>query len=178
MRRFSQKSNVRLIFRQSSIHASYLYHLYELFQKFVVTPPSVTTIMNKNTGRVRYNISFATLALPCFNKIYESFYIDGKKVIPINIDEMLTSVSLAYWIMDDGSFTGSGLRLSTNAFSIEELERLIKVLDKNFGIKASMNIQYKDKSQYTLYITKYQLPLVINLVKNFMHPDMMYKLGI
>jgi hypothetical protein len=26
---------------------------------------------------------------------------------------------LAYWIMDDGGFTGSGLKLFTNAYNIE-----------------------------------------------------------
>jgi hypothetical protein len=47
--------------------------------------------------------------------------------------QKLSEVSLAYWIMDDGSFTGSGLKLHTNAFSLEELNLLIKALDKNFS---------------------------------------------
>jgi LAGLIDADG DNA endonuclease family len=50
--------------------------------------------------------------------LYESVYLDGKKIIPNNIADLLTSVSLAYWIMVDGSFTGSGLKLHTNAFSL------------------------------------------------------------
>jgi hypothetical protein len=70
--------------------------------------------------------------------------------IPNNIADLLTSVSLAYWIMDDGSFTGSGL--STNAFSLEELNLLIEALDNNFSIKATINISNKEKSQYNLYI--------------------------
>ena len=32
MRRFTKKATVRIIFRQGSIHASYLIHLYRLFQ--------------------------------------------------------------------------------------------------------------------------------------------------
>lgn len=75
-----------------------------------------------------------------------------KKIIPNNIEELLTSVSLAYWIMDEGSFTGSGLRLNTNAFSLEELNLLIEALDNNFSIKATINISNKEKSQYNLYI--------------------------
>jgi hypothetical protein len=177
MRRFSEKANTRVVFRQGSINASYLLHLYELFQEFVATPPSVTTVTDKNTGKIRYNLSFATLSLPCFNELYESFYVNGTKIIPTNIADILTSVSLAYWIMDDGSFTGNGLRLSTNAFSLNDLDLLIKALDKNFSIKASINIQYKEESQYTLYISKNQLPLVKNLVSKYMHPDMMYKFG-
>jgi hypothetical protein len=42
--------------------------------------------------------------------------------------------------MDDGSFTGTGIKLHTNAFSKEELILLIKALDNNFSIKATINI--------------------------------------
>lgn len=116
MRRFSEKANVRITFRQGAIHTSYLLHKYSLFQEFVITPPSVSTVIDKHTGKIRYNISFTTLSLPCFNEIYELFYLEGKKIIPKNIADYLTPLSLAYWIMDDGSFTGSGLKLHTNAF--------------------------------------------------------------
>lgn len=96
MRRFSEKANVRLIFRQGSTNASYLLHLYSLFQEFVTTPPSISTVIDKKTKKIRYNLSFATLALPCFNELYSLFYFEGKKIIPNNIAELLTPVSLAY----------------------------------------------------------------------------------
>lgn len=47
MRRFSSKSNVRIVFRQGSINTSYLLHLYSLFQEFVSTPPSISEIKKK-----------------------------------------------------------------------------------------------------------------------------------
>jgi hypothetical protein len=82
--------------------------------------------------------------------------------------------------MDDGSFTGSGLKLHTNAFSLEELNLLIKALDKNFAIKASVNVSNREKSQFSLYISKNQMsPLgVKDLVIKHMHQDMLYKLNI
>jgi len=178
MRRFSEKANARIIFRQGSINASYLLQLYNLYQEFVTTPPAVQSITDKNTGKIRYNLSFATLALPCFNELYEAFYLEGKKIIPNNIADLLSEVSLAYWIMDDGSFTGSGLKLHTNAISLEELILLIKALDKNFSIKASVNVSNREKSQFSLYISKNQMSLVKDLVIKHMHPDMLYKLNI
>jgi len=178
LRKVSPKANVRLVFRQGSVNSSYLFHLYNLFQEFVTTPPSVSEVVDKKTGKSRFNLSFTTLALPCFNEIYETFYLDGKKIIPNNIAEYLTRVSLAFWIMDDGSFTGSGLKLHTNAFTLEELNLLIEALNKNFSIKATINISNREKAQYTLYISKSQLQLVIDLVKDHMHEDMMYKLNL
>ena len=80
--------------------------------------------------------------------------------------------------MDDGSFTGNGIKLYTNAFTLEELNLLIEALNKNFSIKATINISKREKAQYTLYISKNQLQLVRDLVKDHMHEDMMYKLNI
>jgi hypothetical protein len=79
MRRFSEKANVRIIFRQGYKNATYLFHLFSLFQEFVITPPSISVIPNKKTGKIRYSLSFSTLAFPCFNELYESFYLEGKK---------------------------------------------------------------------------------------------------
>jgi hypothetical protein len=178
MRRFSENANVRIIFRQGSMNATYLMHLYNLFQEFVLIPPSVSIVTDKKTGKVRSNLSFSTLSLPCFNELYKSFYFENKKVIPIYIADLLTPVSLAYWIMDDGTFTGSGLRLNTQSFSLEELNLLLKALDTNFSIKASINIYNKKKSQYTIYISKNQMFLIRDLIIEYMHPDMLYKLNI
>ena len=178
MRRFSIKANTRIVFRQGSNNSSYLLHLYDLFKSFVKTYPKISKILDNNTGKIRYNISFATLALPCFNELYESFYSGGKKIIPSNIADLLTPVSLAYWIQDDGSFTGNGLRLHTNAFSLEDLNLLINALNKNFAIKATINISNKKKSQFSLYISKNQMNMVKELVINYMHKDMLYKLNI
>jgi hypothetical protein len=79
MRKSSDKANVRIIFRQGSLNRSYLLHLYELFQNYVSAPPLLSLINDKDTGKIRYNISFATLALPCFNELYDCFYLNGKK---------------------------------------------------------------------------------------------------
>jgi LAGLIDADG DNA endonuclease family len=72
-RKFSPKANVRLVFRQSFVNSSYLFHLYKLFQDFVTTPPSVSEVVDKKTGKSRFNLCFTTLALPCFNEIYNIF---------------------------------------------------------------------------------------------------------
>jgi hypothetical protein len=108
MRRFSEKANARIIFRQGSINASYLLHLYNLYQEFVTTPPAVQSITDKNKQttksnkqkqttkgqlehyKIRENLSFATLALPCFNELYEAFYLEGHKINPNNIAALLS----------------------------------------------------------------------------------------
>ena len=65
---------------------------------------------NSSCGMIRISISitdiiyFSTYTLPCFNELYNLFYLSGKKVIPNNIGDLLTPLSLAYWIADEGSW--------------------------------------------------------------------------
>ena len=55
--------------------------------------------------------------------------------------------------MDDGGFTGSGLKLHTDAFKVEDIKLLIGALDKNFSIKASIN-KTSINNQFTIYKKK------------------------
>ena len=79
--------------------------------------------------------------------------------------------------MVDGGLTVTGLNLYTNAFSQDELKLLVEALDTKFSIKASVH-KSSIENQRTIYISKKQLPLVIDLVKKHMHPSMLYKLNI
>jgi hypothetical protein len=78
--------------------------------------------------------------LPCFNELYDLFYVNGVKIIPLNIGELLTARGLAYLSMDDGCNLGSGFILSTQSFSKEENLLLIKILKDNFDLNCTLNI--------------------------------------
>jgi hypothetical protein len=58
--------------------------------------------------------------LPCFNEYRELFYNNQNiKIIPNNLDNLLTAEGLAHWIMNDGSKQNTGLHLNTYGFSSE-----------------------------------------------------------
>jgi hypothetical protein len=48
------------------------------------------------------------------------FYKNKIKIIPLNLSVLLTSRSLAYWYMDDGSKEGPCYSLATCCFSVED----------------------------------------------------------
>jgi len=97
----TKNSNVRLCFKQGLVHKDYLMHLYDLFKTYCPTPPKTTNpVADKRTGKTYIGIWFNTYSLPCFNTFYDMFYLAGKKVMPSNIAELLTPLSLAYWICD------------------------------------------------------------------------------
>ena len=88
--------NARLKFEQGEVHSEYLFHLYEIFKEFYKTEPKVSKRFDSRTNKFYTKIKFSTLSSPLFNYYLDLFYINNKKIIPINIGEILTAKSLAY----------------------------------------------------------------------------------
>jgi hypothetical protein len=44
--------------------------------------------------------------MPCFNYYHSLFRSSRAKIIPSNINRILTPLGLAYWAMDDGGYDG------------------------------------------------------------------------
>ena len=174
----NSKSNARIIFLQSLEQSELIYNLYDLFKDFTVSPPKVNSSLIKETGNMRHNISFGTRTLPCFNEYYHLFYKDRLKIVPTKIKDLITPVSLAYWIMGDGSWKGYGLRLNTNNLTKDEVELLINALNRKFGFSSSINIANKSKSQYTIYIPSKDIEKLRSLVIPYILPSFRHKLGL
>jgi hypothetical protein len=63
----------------------------------------LTRKLDKRTGNLYKFICFRTLTLSCLNEYHNMFY--KVKIIPENINKLLTSIDLVYLIMYDGSLT-------------------------------------------------------------------------
>ncbi|KAM9977949.1 hypothetical protein ACTFIY_009626 [Dictyostelium cf. discoideum] len=89
-----------------------------------------------------------------FKAIYEMFYKKKKKVLNLEkIKEYLDERALAYWIMDDGVYTGAGIRIATNAFTLNEVSYLKDFLEEKFNLKCTIQEIYLE-DRWSLYITK------------------------
>lgn len=76
------------------------------------------------------------MANPSLNWLYEGFYQEGKKIIDVSfIKPYFTPMSLAIWIMDDGSKNNTGIRLCTDSFTLEECKRLAEFLTSSRRLK-------------------------------------------
>lgn len=166
------------VFKQGINHQEYIYHLYDLFKNYCPSAPKISnSLPDTRTGKIYSSISFFTYTLPCFNELYVLFYNSSKKVIPNNIEELLKPRSLAYWIADDGSWNkvNKYVSLSTESFKLEEIEFLIKILNKNFNLSC-----YKSKNgtAYKIIIPSYSIFLLKNLLLPHMPKMMWHKIGL
>ena len=183
LERSSMTSSARLSVIFGLKHASYLIHLYALFEPYVSNGPDVTGVYNKKTKSDNMIIKFKTQSIPLFVYYYNMFYkLDSKgrfvKCIPANIEQLITPVVLAHLIMGDGNIKLPDhiIRIYTNSFTKEEVERLASAITNKLGVVTRAVIDRND--QYMLTISKDQLLNVRQLVLPYMHNSMYYKLGL
>jgi len=136
--------------------------------------PVITTRLGKK-GKLRKVAKFSTLTYSSFNWIYDFWYNNKIKHVPESIDQYLTPLALAIWIMEDGAKVNQSLKFITNSFSYNDCLLLIKTLNSNFNIKASIQLAGK-KDQYIIFIWKESMTDLISIVSPYIIPEMKYKL--
>ena len=164
----------RLKFAQSNTtaHKNYLFHLYDIFSDWTLTPPKHN--LSNNTWY------FNTLSHGSFRFYGHQFY-QSKKVVPKLIHRWLTPRALAYWYMDDGSLKSTmskGVILNTHSFELSDIKRLCEILESKFLLKAWPRKQvHKDKVYYQIYISGHSYEKLRELIHPYLSqvPDMLYK---
>ena len=168
-------SNTRLQFKQSIKNKEYIEHLYSLFKIYCQSEPAVNASLEKRTGKRDLNVSikFWTSSIPCFNKFRELFYdSSGKKYIPLELENLITPKSLAYWAMDDGYKTINGFYFCTESFNYEENLKLARILKNKFDLNCGV---HKHSNGYRLYVTSGSRDKLIELVKPYIISHFYYK---
>ena len=180
------------MYGQSSLrenHLNYFNHIFELFKPVISKEYKVKSrsFIDKRYNKTYSSILFATLTLPCFTYFRELFYnLEGQKIIPNNINQLLTPRGLAFWIMDDGSIKNKGLHLNVYGFTLDEVVKLKSTLENlfipiNWGsdkvdaiLKCSI---HNHKKGYRIYIWEESMITVRNHIQQHMHKDMLYKIN-
>lgn len=168
-------SNTRLQFKQSNKNKAYIDHLYSLFKEYCNSEPKVTSSMEKRPGRTELNVSikFWTSSLPCFNKFRELFYdSSGKKFIPLNLEEIITQRSLAYWVMDDGYKSSNGFYLCTESYTLEENHKLSEILKNKFNLDCGV---HKHTNGHRLYVFSTSKDRLLELIHPYLIDHFYYK---
>lgn len=168
----------RISFFQESSHVEYLLFLHKLFSELGYCNPKVPQITNRLgvKGKARKIIRFSTWTYTSFNWIHDLWYKDKIKCVPECIGQYLTPLALAIWIMDDGTKVGKGLKFSTNSFTYNECLIIIKALNDNFNIKASIQ-SAGSNNQYIIYVWKESMDDLRNIVSPYIIPEMKYKIN-
>lgn len=168
----------RLAFYQEKSNGEYLLWLHKtLFDLGYCKKdiPQIQTRLN-STGNLSYFYRFRTFTYSSFNWIYDGFYVNKRKVVPNFLKDYLSPLALAVWIMDDGcGIKNRGLKFSTNSFPLKEVNFLSKLLEDKYSLKISIH-KTGAINQYNIYVAKASMSKLVEIVKPYIHPTMLYKI--
>ena len=170
------RGGVRFRFKQSAEHQEYIFWLFDFFRTRGYCSNNLPIKFTQKLGDKFHDCyRFNTYAFSSLLDLYKLFYNSKKKVIPNNIEDLLTPLAIAIWIMGDGHFKSPGLIIATNCFTKQEVELLKKALENKFNIKSCLQ---KNNVNYQLYIKAESFFLLKKLVLPYVVPSLRYKLGI
>ena len=159
----------RLQIEHQVAHEEYVQWKYQKFYDWVLSPP-------KMLGRTQ-SVKFRTMSHPELTALHALFYPEHRKVIPLNINELLRSpIALAVWFMDDGAYKSRNtFTISTHCFvKRSEQYQLIQCLKANFGLHASL---HNDGKGHRLYIPSQSGKKFKDIIRPYMVDCMRYKIG-
>jgi hypothetical protein len=121
---------------------------------------------------------FHTCYHPFFTALRDEWYPDGRKIVPDGIK--LNELRLAVWFCDDGhnDVERRQASLATNAFTVDEAEKLIALLKCDLGIESTIYINksaVSGESQPRIYVKHRSYKCLIDMIKPFIVFDCMKK---
>ena len=175
--------SIRFNIEQSISNTAYIHYLTLLFYKWGYCHRPLPTLVKKSDKIIenRFNYRLTLFTFTSFNWIYLSFYktVNGvtKKCVPYFIEDYLSPIGLAHWLMLDGSFQkGQGVYIACNSFTYDECLFLARILTRKYNLKTSV-IKTGTPNQFRISIWKNSMPVLRDLVKSYFIPEMEYKLG-
>lgn len=122
--------------------------------------------------------SFVSVTHNEFNFFRNLFYEGNKKTIKKDIEHHITPLSLAHWVMDDGSCDGKySIRLHTSGFSFKEHIILQNILKIKFGVKCKIcEFTKNNNKMYYLSFNKRNSQILSDLIREYIIDDMKYKI--
>lgn len=169
-----------LTISQSEKHKNYVFHLYEIFKNFTVSPPKIYIFTNKRfPGKIYRKWYFNTIPHIAFRFYAHQFYLGKIRVVPKLIHKWLSPRAIAYWYMDDITHKckgkSSNIRFCTDAYTLSMVKSLIFVLENKYNLKCFIQ---KNKNRFRIYISSECYHKIKNLIYPFIIPCMHYKFNI
>jgi len=169
-------TGTRISFYQEASHLKYIFYLHDLLFKAGYCNdklPIAKTRLGVN-GKIRKYVRFHTWTYTSFDWIYDEWYANDIKRVPKSIEEYLTPLSLAIWIMSSWAKKSQGLRLY-KPLAYEDCILLNKILFKKYLIE-SIVCKTSDSSKYVLFIKKEFIEKLKHIINPYIINSMKYKL--
>ena len=132
--------------------------------------------VNSLPQRTDNSYYFRTISHQLMFQLRSCFYRGRIKIIPkFLMKTTFSQLSLAVWIMDDGAREGKQIRINSQSFTLNENLWLIRFLSAKLGIYCTLN---RDKNRFRLRVQANSMKKLIQSIKPYIIPSMLYKLSL
>ena len=170
------KNNARLRLEHGIKQKEYLIWKYQILGNFFQNKPIVLERKNPIFGKTYQYIRAQSYSSFEIGKFYRLFYPEGRKIIPEQIKFLLKDpLSLAVWFMDDGYFypRDKMAYIYLPKYDPGSIQNLLSALSENFNLFPILKI--KKRGEYVLIFSVKETEKLMNLIKRFLIPSMVYK---
>ena len=180
--RSSPTSYVRFEVSFGQKYQLFALHLGDVFKEYMSNPVKSLEVKGKDKTFTNYRLK--TKSLPLFVPYYSKFYEFNEdlnkftKILPLDINEFMDPIVLAYLIMTDGNFDKgrNRVRIYTNSYSKEDVQRLALIIKDKFEIYTG--VLHDRNNQWILTIGAKNLDLLRSIVNPHFQPSMRYRIGL
>lgn len=154
----------------------YAEHKAKLLQR-IISSTGERSQIHYRTGNRHYNVTVRSISTIALNKYYPMFYENKKKFIGAEVMNKIDALGMAIWYMDDGcAGTHRGYYLCTNGFLREDVEKATEIIEKRFGIKASVVNSSIKQPMIFIGVRGGNSHKFEQLIRPYIIPSMLYKL--
>jgi len=169
------EKGVRIVFIKCNDNIEYLIQFYNTFRDIIVgkNKPNLKKVISKN-NKILYYWEAETYYLSSFKWLYEMFYKNDLKTMPLNLNEYLTPKALATWYLDntDKIFLSNKQSFYLN---IDSIEYILKLLQNKYNLNTDYKLESKGKVVF--YVEKNSLDCFKKTIKSFFSSSLTHKLN-
>lgn len=174
--------NIQFVDKFKDVADFYQTSLYNLgcLSPLELGEPIEYTRINRPNNKPIYDVKTYTFSsFECFYKdwyYYDAFNGSKRmKKVPSDINEHLSPLALALWIMGDGCFDHGGFTFSSESFSKDHNLLLCHTLLNVYGINAHLTKRDKKEGVYRIRVNKRDVPLLYKVIKPYLKESCYYK---
>lgn len=172
--------NARLRLEHSLKQNDYVNWKYDQLKNLFQTRPKRINRVHPKTKKTYSYLRLQSHASPFLGELRKMLYSqnNNNRQIIKGLDKLLkTGITLAVWYMDDGYYDkrDKSAHIYLPKLKEEEIIRLIRVLEVNFGLRPNWYCR-PDKESCQLNFTGQQKDMLIKIIKPYIIPSLRYKL--
>lgn len=174
---------IKIFLRKRGIYKEYITYLHKFFLdrgycSNLKPRMYLNTFRHKDKLHISKGYELNTYTFRSFGWIYKIFYKNNIKIIPVNISEFITPITLAIWLSENGSKLNGGIKLKTNGLTLQDTNRLVEVLRLKYDLDVSIQYLSKKDDKFIIYIKKNSVSKLIDIIIPYLNISIYHKLGI